>query len=450
MRQPGEHVVDRCQRLQLDVGHHLAVGREPERVHHVLPGADEGPANGPRDRGRPGGGAKISPGMPASFRLTVVSAAWDPVEPDPEALLDRSAPLTRWCDAMDGAGVPVAVVQRFSRPAELTRGAVRYHFVTDDLPPRLAAGDMSRAVTRAVLGNGPDVVHVNGLGFPMLVGGLRAALGPRPLIVVQDHGGAAPPHGRGWIDRWRHRRWATGLAGADAVSFTAAAQAVPWRAAGILDRQDVLALVGGSSTVHATARDEARRRTNLSGEPLVLTVGPVSAATDPLTVLNGFERFAVKHPQARLVIASRGGALYGAVRSRIDASPVLLTTVRLLGEVADGDRGDLYGAADVFVSGSHHDGSGSTLIDALACGVLPVVTPIPVFDAIAGTCGQRFPRGDAGACAEALARAAAIAAAQRRADALAHFERTLAWPVLAAQTRSDYETLLARRRRSRT
>ena len=43
-----------------------------------------------------------------------------------------------------------------------------------------------------------------------------------------------------------------------------------------------------------------------------------------------------------------------------------------------------YGAADVFVSGSHSEGSGYALIEAMSAGVVPVVTDIPSFRAIAG------------------------------------------------------------------
>lgn len=383
--------------------------------------------------------------MPAPFRLTVVNAVWDPSDHAAGALLDRVTSLTGWCEAMQATGLPVEVVQRFSGEADVTRGGVRYHFVTDDKPARLTAGDTSRAVTRAVSATRPDVIHVNGLGFPTLVADLRASVGAGPLIVVQDHAGSVPPQGRGWIDEWRRRRWAGGLAGADAVSFTAPAQADPWRAAGILDRQDVLALVESSTAVRATPREDARERTHLRGDPLVLSVGRLTPGKDPLTVLNGFERFAVRHPQARLAIASPGGPLFAAVRSRIDASPVLLTTVRLLGEVAHRDIGDLFGAADLFVSGSRHEGSGSALIEALACGVMPVVTSIPPFEAIAGPCGPRFPPGNADACADALAQAAAVDAADRRTLALARFDEALSWPVIAAQTRADYDTLLGRR-----
>ena len=43
-----------------------------------------------------------------------------------------------------------------------------------------------------------------------------------------------------------------------------------------------------------------------------------------------------------------------------------------------------YSAADLFVVGSHHQGSGYALMEACACGAVPVVTAIPTFRLMPG------------------------------------------------------------------
>jgi hypothetical protein len=58
--------------------------------------------------------------------------------------------------------------------------------------------------------------------------------------------------------------------------------------------------------------------------------------------------------------------------------------VRLAGEVAHDRIAAFLSAADIFVVGSHHEGSGYALMEALACGTTPVVTDIPAFRALAG------------------------------------------------------------------
>ncbi len=61
-------------------------------------------------------------------------------------------------------------------------------------------------------------------------------------------------------------------------------------------------------------------------------------------------------------------------------------------------------AADLFVLGSHREGSSFALIEALATGLTPVVTDIPSLRALTGNgaVGALWPCGDAGALDDAL------------------------------------------------
>jgi glycosyltransferase involved in cell wall biosynthesis len=79
----------------------------------------------------------------------------------------------------------------------------------------------------------------------------------------------------------------------------------------------------------------------------------------------------------------------------------------------------------------------------MACGVVPVVTEIPPFAAIAGECGRRWPPGDRAACAAALQQAFANEIAAVRSAVTARFARELAWPVVGARTVAAYTQLVA-------
>lgn len=98
--------------------------------------------------------------------------------------------------------------------------------------------------------------------------------------------------------------------------------------------------------------------------------------------------------------------------------------------------------------GSHHEGSGYALVEALACGCVPVVTDVPPFRAITGdgSVGALWPVGDAARCAEALVRLARSDLAAARAAATAHFERRLSWPVIGRRALDIYREVGTTRR----
>jgi glycosyltransferase involved in cell wall biosynthesis len=107
-----------------------------------------------------------------------------------------------------------------------------------------------------------------------------------------------------------------------------------------------------------------------------------------------------------------------------------------------------YSSADLFVLGSAHEGSGYSLIEACACGVVPVVTNIPSFRVITnkGTIGVLWAHGDAAACASALGDAARRDLSEERRRVLNHFDHQLSWPVVGADALAIYRDVRATRR----
>ena len=374
------------------------------------------------------------------MRIVQANAVYDRSLKTPAALLDAYHTLTEWSEAVAGAGATVSVVQRFHSAATVEHNGVPYQFVTDPQTPWLSATDAPKEFIAAVAAQSPDVVHFNGLIFPSLVAGLRAALGNKTAIVIQHHGGEFPIRAGGLLGWWHQRHW-RGIAAADALSFTAREQADPWRAAGVIGDQRIIEIVEASTTLRTVDRDRARAAVNVSGSPIILWVGRLTTNKDPLTVLDGLERVLPSLPNAKVVMVFGDDTLLPEVEERVRASGILGSKVILMGRVSRAEMPNLYGAADVFVSGSHSEGSGYALIEAMAAGVIPVVTNIPSFRAIAGDCGLRWEPGETRQLADAMQRVLASDLPAARQQARARFEHALSWDAIARKTFDEYRTI---------
>jgi glycosyltransferase involved in cell wall biosynthesis len=366
--------------------------------------------------------------------VTVLHVNFDfaPTLADPDELLEQYSTLTGWSEALLEAGADaVVVVQRFHRCATVTRNGIEYRFgrVRQAMPAHLDA---------------IEIAHVNGLGFPIRTRLLRAALRARTPIVVQDHASGPPGSGASRSVR----RW--GLRAVDAFLFTAAEQAAPWRAANIIRRrQPVYEVLEASTTLRPMARAAAREASGIEGSPALLWVGRLNANKDPLTVLAGFERILAPHPDASLTMVFGSDELLPRLQARLSASPALGRRVRLVGYVPTAKLPAYYSAADIFVLGSHHEGSGYALIEACACGAVPVVTSIPAFRAITGN-GARglWPPGDDAGLAHALLEVAGRDLGALRADVALHFARELSWAAVGRRALDIYAEVRARKLRS--
>jgi glycosyltransferase involved in cell wall biosynthesis len=361
-----------------------------------------------------------------------VNYAFDKRLTDPDQLLDRYFTLTGWSDALVGAGAgPVAVVQRFHQDSQIVRRGVTYIFRRTGIPAAAAALR-------------PDVAHVNGLEFPARTWRLRRSLESSCAVVVQSHadGGAI-----GRDPRFRLLGQAARRA-VDAFLFAADEHAASWRDAGfIAPDQPSYCVMPASSTIRPLPRPAAAEASGVSGSPAVLWVGRLIANKDPLTAVDGFERALTTLPEATLTMIYGDDDLLPDVRARIQRSPRLQQCVRLIGAMPHERMAAFYSAADLFLVGSHHEGSGYSLMEALACGARPVVTDIPSFRLLTddGIAGALWRCGDAADCARALVEAARRDPDAERAALADHFARHLSWDAVGRRALAIYEEVLRSR-----
>ena len=123
--------------------------------------------------------------------------------------------------------------------------------------------------------------------------------------------------------------------------------------------------------------------------------------------------------------------------------------MRLVGAVPHERMPTFYSAADLFVVGSHHEGSGYSVMEACACGAVPVVTE---HSDVPAAHRQRIDRRavDARTTPTAArvrsptsAGAISIAERARLAD---HFARELSWDAVGRRAMEIYEQVLGARR----
>jgi glycosyltransferase involved in cell wall biosynthesis len=368
-------------------------------------------------------------------------SAWRDPRGRPGAELLRAWPtLTDVAAAAAGAGVEVQVVQAGWRDETVEAEGIDVHFVLESgarlLPRRLSAALPVRLMAR-VRALRPDVIHLQGLGFPVAAR-MAASLGVP--VLVQDHMDRVPPPSRRALYRWGHARTA-------GAAFTDAEMARPFVEAGVLRPETPVFEVLESST-HFTPGDPApaRAAAGIHGDPCLLWIGRMTEAKDPFTVLDAFERAAPGLADGRLWMAYGDAPLLPAVRARIEASPLLRARVRLLGRVPHERVQALLRGADLYLSASRREGSGYALLEALASGAVPLVTDIPAHRRITrgGTVGGLYPRGDAAALAALLAEHAARPRAAERTRAREHFDRHLSFAVVGRELADAYARLVAR------
>ncbi len=351
-----------------------------------------------------------------------------------EDLLERWPSLADIAELAAGAGVRVSVLQAAAHRERLTRNGVEYHFV--DLDGAGTPQDRGRCFARVLAGLDADVLHAHGLGFIEDASVVAGRPLPRRPLLVQDHADRVP----GWWRRLRHRRRFLAVSG---VAFTSLDQAQPFVAAGMFRPSTRLfAIPESSSRFTPGDRARARAETGLYGDPCVLWVGRLTRGKDPMTVLAGIALAAARLPGLRLWCAFGAAPMLDEVRARIEVDPRLAGRVHLLGRVPHARIEALLRASDLFVSGSRAEGSGYAALEAIACGVAPVLTDIPAFRALTGDggIGHLWPCGDAARMADALCLAATEPASPEQVRA--HFDARLSFDAVGRLWAGAYAQML--------
>lgn len=357
--------------------------------------------------------------------------------------------------ALAAHGHDVYVVFLYPQAASWSEGHVHYHFVPADSPARWAAraagrlsrrewtrGLPAREAIRRIRQLRPDVIHFHGLILTVNLFWLIHHLSRcAPPIVGHYHGGF--PSRNPLLRRLQ----AASLRRLSRALFTTQAHAQPFLDAGLLQPCQVEELMEVSTAFTRQPRAAARAATGMTGSPVFLWAGRLHPVKDPLTGLRGFARIQAAWPGAHLYLTYLTDELLPALQRYLDARPQLAPHVHFRGRVPHAEMETVYNSADFLLQASQREYSGYAVLEAMACGVIPVVTAIPSFQRMTGDgrSGVLFPPGDPDTLARRVlaidreAIPALSAAVQRR------FEEQFSYPAMAARLLVIYEQALSER-----
>jgi glycosyltransferase involved in cell wall biosynthesis len=282
----------------------------------------------------------------------------------------------------------------------------------------------------------PDMVVVQGLIFPLQVISLRMKLGKKCTILLQ-HQGEVP---------YRRKRIFQKLADkcVNGYLFTSLANTNEWMEAGIIkDRNKCFEIPPATTLFCRQDKIKALLQTGMEGVVNFLWVGRLNANKDPFTVLSAFEMYFSENHLARLYMIYQEDDLLTEVQQMINQSNVLKERVKLVGKIQHDRLETWYSAADYIVSGSHREGGSYALMEAMACGCVPIVTTIPASMKMIdnGKAGFYFKTGDANSLYKLLLSLKQEEYEDWSQKAVTHFKEEMSAAAIAKKMLAVYEKL---------
>jgi glycosyltransferase involved in cell wall biosynthesis len=277
----------------------------------------------------------------------------------------------------------VISIERINYDGEFKQKGVHYFF----LRQKKKVIRFPRRMHRIIKQLKPDVVFVNGFIFPLQTVQLRLKLGKAVKIIVL-HRAEKPFKG---IKRYLQK-----LADkcVDAYLFTSSEFGNEWKHN--INVKKIHEVIQASSVFKLMNKSDARKQTNINGHPVFLWVGRLDANKDPLTIVRAFLKFLKDQPEAKLYLIYQGEVLLQQVKDLISSDERGMNAIRLVGRIVHEQMQAWYNSADFIISGSHYEGSGVGVCEAMSCGCIPLVTSIASFRRMTGPgkCGLLYQPGN--------------------------------------------------------
>ena len=275
----------------------------------------------------------------------------------------------------------------------------------------------------------PHIVLVQGFIFPLQVIALRLILGKKTKVLLQYHGEKIF-HGPKLIFQRMMKFFVDGWL------FTSAENANHWIVNKIIPgRRYCYEVLEGSTHFCYRDKEKCRNDIGMRGPNNFLWVGRLNDGKDPLCVLDAFEKYIRNSPAARLYMIFQTDDLMPQIQQRFAKNRNLEAATILVGKIQHDQLRQWYCAADFFVAATHAESTGYSLIEAMACGCVPVVTAIPSYKKITanGELGFLFEVGNSEMLYRVLMDVESCDRATLSEEIIKHFYSSLSFRSIADQ-----------------
>jgi len=347
----------------------------------------------------------------------------------PEAWLERIKAYTGILEALAKNNTVISI-QQIDYEGEYDKEGVKYYF------KRFRPSYLQSRQHQFIKSLEPDVVIVQSFNHPLEVIQLRLSLGKRTKIIVHNHAELPFTGFKKHLQRLADKY-------VDAYLFASYNMGLGWVQKGNISSGDKIhEVMEVSSNFKPMDKNLARQKTGVADGLVFLWVGRLNNNKDPLTVLKAFLGFAESTPDVRLYMIYHTEELLSHVKALVSNSPQK-ESVRLTGRVPHNDLQYWFSSADIILSGSHYEGSGTAVCEAMSCGCMPIVTDIDSFRMITdnGRCGLLYEPGNSKALLEAFHQLERIDITEKQQASLEYFRSNLSFEAIAKRIQEIAESL---------
>jgi glycosyltransferase involved in cell wall biosynthesis len=323
-------------------------------------------------------------------------------------------------------------INQINFEGEYFHKGVRHYFLKFGEKRKLFPWQLNRFVKNIT----PDIIIVQGLHNPIQLILLHLILNKKTKIIAHHHAEKPLPGIKKYAQKLADRY-------IDAYLFASMDMGLEWVKKGnISSARKIHEVMEVSSNFHPVEGALAEQKTGISGNPAFLWVGRLNANKDPLNVVRAFLKYLKTQPDARLYMIYQTDELLADIKALLETNPQG-NAIKLIGKVPHDDLLYWFNSADFLISGSHYEGSGTAVCEAMSCGCIPIVTDIFSFRMITdnGKCGILYEAGNEAALLDVLNQIGELDLEEKRELCLSFFREKLSFPAIAKQIQEIAKSL---------